>query len=160
MVNRLLELLSENAELTNAQIGAMLGMTEGEVAAAIADYEKKGVIKGYRAIINWDKTEETSVSALIELKVTPKRETGFDEIAKRVMLFDEVESVYLMAGAYDLAVMVKGKTIQEIAMFVSKKLSTLDSVISTATHFLLRRYKDGGAVLCEDDIVDRRSMIL
>ena len=160
-MNTLLELLNENAQLTNAQLAVMLDKTEEEVAAAIADYEKSGVIKGYKALVDWDKAPRKTVSALIELKVTPKRETGFDEIAKTVMMFDEVESVYLMAGSYDLSVMVKGSTIQDIAMFVSKRLSTLDSVLSTATHFVLSRYKDGGVILCDDEDKDeRRSMLL
>ena len=160
-MNTLLELLNENAQFTTAQLAVMLNQTEEEVAAAIAQYEKTGVIKGYKALIDWDKTPCKTVSALIELKVTPKRETGFDEIAKRVMMFEEVESVYLMAGSYDLAVMVKGATIQDIAMFVSKRLSTLDSVLSTATHFILSRYKDGGVILCDDEEKDeRRSMLL
>ena len=160
-MNTLLELLNENAQLTTAQLAVMLNQTEEEVAAAIAQYEKTGVIKGYKALIDWDKAPCKTVSALIELKVTPKRETGFDEIAKQVMMFEEVESVYLMAGSYDLAVMVKGATIQNTAMFVSQRLSTLDSVLSTATHFVLSRYKDGGVILCDDEEKDeRRNMLL
>ena len=160
-MDKLLKLLQENARFSNERLAAMLGITEQEVADKIEEYEKKGIIKGYQVLLNYDKIQPEQVTALIELKVTPKRNLGFEEIARTIMMYEEVESVYLMAGAYDLAVMVKGKTIQEIAMFVSKKLSTLDSVLSTATHFLLRRYKDGGAVLCDDDEpVDRRSMIL
>ena len=159
-MKELLELLNENARLTPAQLAAMLDTTQEEVTAAIENYEKSGVIKGYKALIDWDKAPSKTVSALIELKVTPKRETGFDEIAKRVMMFEEVESVYLMAGAYDLAVMVKGATIQDIAMFVSKRLSTLDSVLATATHFILTRYKDGGVVLCDDSEHDERGTML
>lgn len=160
-MKHLLELLNENAQLTNAQLAAMLDTTEEEVAAAIRKYEREGVIKGYKALIDWDKAPSKTVSALIELKVTPQKETGFDAIAKQVMRFDEVESVYLMAGSYDLSVMVKGATIQDIAMFVSKRLSTLESVQSTATHFVLSRYKDGGVILCEDEEKDeRRTMFL
>ena len=133
-MNDLLTLLSENARLTAAQLAVMLNKTEAEVAAAVKSYEESGVIKGYKALIDWDKAPVKSASAIIELKVTPKKETGFDEIARRVMAFDEVESVYLMAGAYDFAVIVRAATIQDIAMFVAKRLSTLDSVISTATH--------------------------
>ena len=138
-MNDLLTLLSENARLTAAQLAVMLNKTEAEVAAAVKSYEESGVIKGYKALIDWDKAPVKSASAIIELKVTPKKETGFDEIARRVMAFDEVESVYLMAGAYDFAVIVRAATIQDIAMFVAKRLSTLDSVISTATHFVLTR---------------------
>ena len=144
-MNDLLTLLSENARLTAAQLAVMLNKTEAEVAAAVKSYEESGVIKGYKALIDWDKAPVKSASAIIELKVTPKKETGFDEIARRVMAFDEVESVYLMAA-----------TIQDIAMFVAKRLSTLDSVISTATHFVLTRYKDSGMILCDDGDVDER----
>jgi hypothetical protein len=155
-MNDLLTLLSENARLTAAQLAVMLNKTEAEVAAAVKSYEESGVIKGYKALIDWDKAPVKSASAIIELKVTPKKETGFDEIARRVMAFDEVESVYLMAGAYDFAVIVRAATIQDIAMFVAKRLSTLDSVISTATHFVLTRYKDSGMILCDDCDVDER----
>lgn len=155
-MNDLLTLLSENARLTAAQLAVMLNKTEAEVAAAVKSYEESGVIKGYKALIDWDKAPVKSASAIIELKVTPKKETGFDEIARRVMAFDEVESVYLMAGAYDFAVIVRAATIQDIAMFVAKRLSTLDSVISTATHFVLTRYKDSGMILCDDGDADER----
>ena len=110
-MNDLLTLLSENARLTAAQLAVMLNKTEAEVAAAVKSYEESGVIKGYKALIDWDKAPVKSASAIIELKVTPKKETGFDEIARRVMAFDEVESVYLMAGAYDFAVIVRAATI-------------------------------------------------
>ncbi len=160
-MTNLLDLLNENAQLTAAQISVMLNQPEEKIISQIREYEEKGIIKGYKALINWDKIPKAKVSALIELKVTPKRDTGFDEIAKRVMMFDEVESVYLMAGVYDLAVMVNGSTIQDIAMFVSRRLSTLESVLSTATHFLLSRYKDGGVILVEDEEnEDKRSMVL
>ena len=160
-MNDLLTLLSENARLTAAQLAVMLNKTEAEVAAAVKSYEESGVIKGYKALIDWDKAPVKSASAIIELKVTPKKETGFDEIARRVMAFDEVESVYLMAGAYDFAVIVRAATIQDIAMFVAKRLSTLDSVISTATHFVLTRYKDSGMILCDDgDVGERGDMWL
>ena len=160
-MNDLLTLLSENARLTAAQLAVMLNKTEAEVAAAVKSYEESGVIKGYKALIDWDKAPVKSASAIIELKVTPKKETGFDEIARRVMAFDEVESVYLMAGAYDFAVIVRAATIQDIAMFVAKRLSTLDSVISTATHFVLTRYKDSGMILCDDgDVHERGDMWL
>ena len=160
-MDRLLGLLNENARLSCAQLAVMLGKTEEEVAEAIAAYEKEGVLRGYGAVINWEKADANRASALIELRVTPKRDRGFDEIADKIMQFEEVESVYLMAGSYDLAVMVKGATIQDIAMFVSKRLSTLDSVLSTATHFILSRYKDGGVILCDDEEKDeRRSMLL
>ncbi|MBW7573553.1 Lrp/AsnC family transcriptional regulator [Caproiciproducens faecalis] len=159
-MDRLLNLLDENARLTTEQLAVMLNKTPNEVADAIADYEKQGVIRGYKALINWEKIDENKASALIELRVSPKRDRGFDEIANRIMQFDEVESVYLMSGGYDLAVKVHGKSMQEIAMFVMRRLSTLDSVLSTATHFILTRYKDGGVILnSEDEKDDRRSVL-
>ncbi len=161
MDTKLLKILAENARLSSDQLGIMLDMAPEDVARAIADYEKEGVIRGYKALVNWEKVDPHHVSALIELKVEPKRDTGFDEIAKRVMAFKEVESVYLMSGGYDLAVMVGGSSIQEIAMFVAKRLSPLPSVISTATHFVLSKYKDSGVALTEDEQRDeRRSNIL
>lgn len=160
-MNKLLDLITENAQLTPSQLAVMLQVTEEEVIAQIQKYEKEGVIKGYKAIVNWDKAPLKNASAIIELKVTPKLETGFDEIAKRIMMFDEVESIYLMAGAYDFSVMVRGDTIQEISAFVSRRLSTLPSVISTATHFVLTRYKDSGVILCDEEAeIDRRNLLL
>jgi DNA-binding Lrp family transcriptional regulator len=159
-MDRLLTLLDENARLSTAQLAVMLNKSEDEVAEEIAAYEKSGVIRGYKALINWEKIDENKASALIELRVSPKRDRGFDEIANRIMQFDEVESVYLMSGGYDLAVKVHGRSMQEIAMFVMRRLSTLDSVLSTATHFMLTRYKDGGVILNpEDEKDDRRSVL-
>lgn len=160
MMDRLLTLLDENARLSTAQLAAMLNQTEEEVAEAIAAYEKAGVIRGYKALINWEKVDENKASALIELRVSPKRDRGFDEIAGRIMQFEEVESVYLMSGGYDLAVKVHGRSMQEIAMFVMRRLSTLDSVLSTATHFILTRYKDGGVILNQDEERDERRSVL
>lgn len=145
-MNTLLKLLDENARLTNAQLAAMLGKTEQEVAAQIAALEKSGVIRAYKAVIDWDKTDREYVTAVIELRVTPRKDLGFEAIAETIMRFEEVESVYLMSGGYDLAVHVTGRTFQDVAMFVSHRLATLDSVISTATHFVLRRYKDAGVM--------------
>ncbi|MCI9575164.1 MAG: Lrp/AsnC family transcriptional regulator [Clostridiales bacterium] len=147
-MKKLLNLLNENSRLTNAQLAVMLNKTEEEVASQIAAYEEAGIIRGYKTIINWEKVESyNKVTALIELRVTPKRETGFDTIAHRIMQFEEVESVYLMSGGFDLAVMVHGQSMQDIAMFVAKRLSTLESVLSTATHFVLSRYKEGDVIL-------------
>ena len=157
-MDSLLNLLNENAELSNAQLAAMLGKTEEEVAAEKAAYEKAGVIKAYKALIDWDKVGDAYASALIELKVIPQKETGFDSIAEEVMRFEEVESVYLMSGGYDLSVVVNGRTFQEVAMFVAKRLSTLDSVISTATHFVLRRYKEKGVMFLDAEKDERGVM--
>ncbi len=156
-MEQLLELLQDNAQLTPAQLAVMVGKEEGEVKKAIARYEKEGVIKGYHALINWERTESQKAAALIELRVTPKKDTGFDEIAGRIMNFSEVESVYLMSGGFDLAVTVVGRTMQDIAMFVAKRLSTIDGVLSTATHFVLTKYKDGGVVFNSDyEEIDER----
>jgi DNA-binding Lrp family transcriptional regulator len=159
-MDNLLNLLNENARLTTAQLAVMLNKTEQEVADEIAAYEKAGIIKGYKALINWEKVDENKASALIELRVMPKRDSGFDAIANRIMQFDEVENVYLMSGGFDLAVMVHGKSMQEIAMFVARRLSPLDSVLSTATHFVLTRYKEGGVILNSEGENDERRDIL
>lgn len=159
-MDQLLELLNENARLTSKQLAAMLGRTESEVDDEIAAYEKAGVIRGYKALVNWEKIDKNKASALIELRVSPKRERGFDEIAGKIMQFEEVESVYLMSGGYDLAVKVHGRSMQDIAVFVMRRLSTLDSVLSTATHFILTRYKDGGIILNTEDEKDERRGVL
>ena len=160
-MDKLLELLSENAEFTPSQLAAMLGETEQAVVEQIKDYKEKGIIKGYKALINWEKVADSGVTAIIELKVTPKAETGFDDIAKIVMSYDNVESVYLAASSrYDLIAIVTGKSIQDIAEFVSKRLSTLDAVIGTATNFLLTKYKESGVVFYDDDNDEQRSLIL
>lgn len=157
-MNDLLNLLKENARLTNAQLAAMLGKTEQEAADEIHALEQKGIIRGYTAILNEELAQSTEVEALIELRVTPKRDLGFDDIAKTIMMYDEVESVSLMSGAYDLALTVKGESLKEVAMFVSQRLSAMEGVLSTATHFVLKRYKDKG-IFIEDEEQDERSMI-
>lgn len=161
-MDKLLSILSENADFTPAQLAAMLNEPEEDIKARIEKYRSDGVIKGYQALINWSLVEDADVTALIELKVTPKPETGFDEIARQVMSFNKVESVYLVASStYDLLAVVKGKNINEIAMFVSRRLSTLNSVISTATHFLLNKYKESGVVLQDECSTDeQRSLVL
>lgn len=155
-MEKLLKLLSENARLSAAELAVMLGTTEAQVKEQIARYEEQGVIKGYRALVNWEKVDQNKATALIELKVIPKPDRGFDEIADRVMQFEEVESVSLMAGGYDLAVIVRGNTMQEVALFVMNRLATLDSVVSTETHFILTRYKESGVVLCSGEKSDQR----
>lgn len=148
--DRLLELLQENAQLTSAQLAVMLAEKEEDVKKAVSALEKEGVVHGYHALINWERTEIHRATALIELKVTPQKDTGFDEIAGRIMNFPEVESVYLMSGGYDLAVTVTGKTMSDIAMFVAKRLAPIEGVLSTATHFVLTKYKDGGVIFNRD----------
>ena len=136
-MDKLLKLLSENSGFTTAEIAAMLGEPEDYIKAQIKEYENSGVIKGYQAVVNWDMVDDSYVEALIELQVTPKKETGFDEMAELCMGFEEVESLYLMAGTYDFALIVRGESMQDIAMFVAKKLSTIDGVLSTGTHFII-----------------------
>jgi DNA-binding Lrp family transcriptional regulator len=155
-MDRLLTLLHENARLSNKQLAAMLDETEENISAAIADYEKQGVIRGYQALINWERVDTNKAIALIELRVSPKKNRGFDEIAGKVMSFPEVDSVYLMSGGYDLAVTVHGKSMQDVAMFVMRRLSTLDSVLSTATHFILTRYKESGVIMNQEEEKDER----
>ena len=160
MNKKILKLLNKNARMTAADIATAIGATEEEVRLAIATMEKDGLIRGYKAVIDWEQTEDAYISAIIELKVTPKAGLGFEEIAERVSRYPEVESVYLMSGGYDLSVIVKARTFQEVAMFVAKELSTLDSVTSTATHFVLRRYKELDVPLAVKDPDDRGTVSL
>lgn len=155
MNKELLKLLNKNARYTIAELASMLGISEQQVKDDLLMLESNGVIHGYKPIIDWEKVDSVMVSALIELRVTPKSGLGFEEVAERVMRYSEVESVYLMSGGYDLCVLVKGKTFQQVAMFVAKELSTIDSVISTATHFVLRRYKEQDVCLCDLNSDDR-----
>ena len=157
-MDALLKILDTNARLSNAQLASMLGKTEDQVAEQIAELEKKGVIRAYKALVDWDKTDREYVTAIIELRVTPRKDLGFEAIAETVARFEEVESVYLMSGGYDLAVHVTGRTFQEVAMFVSRRLAPLDSVVSTTTHFVLRRYKDSG-VLYRNEQKDERGVM-
>lgn len=157
-MDKLLRLLSENSDYTVAELSLILGEDEESVESRIKAYVNNGIIKGHRAIVDFESVEDSGVTAYIELKVTPQKEKGFDEIAEKIMRFDEVASVYLMAGTYDLALVVKGDTIQEISSFVSRKLSALDGILSTATHFILKRYKDDGVILADIPEDERRCM--
>ena len=141
-----LELLEKDARLTPREIAVMLEKEEGDIKKMIADMEKDGVVLGYRTIIDWDKTDKEYVSALIELKITPQRDRGFDRVAEKIYNFPEVESLYLMSGGFDLCVMIEGKTMREVAYFVANKLAPMEDVVATATHFVLRKYKDKGIV--------------
>lgn len=157
---KLLKLLSKNARYTLNELATMLGMNEKSVQDEIDEMKSSGLIRGYKTVIDWEKIDTGSVSAIIELKVSPQADYGFEEVAKRVMMYDEVESVYLMSGGFDLCVTVRGKSFQQVAMFVAKELSTIDAVNSTATHFILRRYKELDVVLCDGDYDDRGSISL
>lgn len=154
-MDKLLSLIETNPRLTNAEIATMLDISEEQVTKKIREYEADGVIKGYRALIDKDNTDNQTVTALIEIKVQPKYNHGFDEIAKRIASLEEVESIYLMSGGFDLACMVTDKSFQEVAMFVAKRLSPMDGVVSTATHFILKKYKEQGVFFTEAPKDDR-----
>ncbi len=158
-MDRLLQLLSENSTLSTEQLSLMLGEPEDYITAQIREYENNGIIRGYQAVVDWDEVPDSGVVAMIELKVAPQQQKGFDDIAERIMAYEEVETVYLMAGAYDLLLTVKGKTIQEISAFVAKHLAAMDGILSTATHFMLKRYKENGVSLT-DNKNDGREMIV
>ncbi len=146
MRNELLTLIEKNSRISLTELSVLLGVKEVEIAEELAKLEQEGIICGYHTLINWDKTSIEKVTALIEVKVTPQRGQGFDRIAERIYNYPEVKSVYLISGGYDLLVTLEEKTLKEIASFVSDKLSTLESVLSTATHFILKKYKDHGTV--------------
>lgn len=139
---KLLKLLEADCTMSLAQLAAAAGAPEGEAEAAIRAYEQEKIILGYKAIVDWDRTQEESVTALIEVKLQPQRDAGFDRIAERIYQYEEVESLYLMSGAYDLAVTISGRTLKEVAQFVSQRLSPIDGVTATATHFILKKYKE------------------
>ena len=154
---KLLKLMERDAHTSVADMATMLGMTEEAVRAEIVEMEQAGVIRGYKTVVDWERLDDAFVSAIIELKVTPKAGLGFEDVAAKVMKYPEVESVYLMSGVYDLNVVVKGKTFHEVAKFVAKELSTIESVTSTATHFVLRRYKEMDVELLGDSEDERGS---
>ncbi|MFD1178488.1 Lrp/AsnC family transcriptional regulator [Paenibacillus puldeungensis] len=155
---KVLDLLKEDARRDANLLATLLGVTPEEVAEAIAELEQDHVIVKYATVINSSKLDDEKVTALIEVQITPERGRGFEAIAERVYLFPQVKSVYLMSGAYDLLVEVEGRNLKEVASFVSDKLSTLESVLSTKTHFILKKYKQDG-VIFEDPEEDRRLMI-
>ena len=141
-MTKLLQLLEEDCTLTHEQLAAMANMTVEEVKAAVKKYEEDKVILGYQAIVDWNTTDREDVTALIEVKVVPQREEGFDRIAERIYQYDEVEALYLMSGAFDFTVIISGRTLREVASFVSDRLAPLEGVTSTATHFILKKYKE------------------
>ena len=145
----ILEILSNDARTPVDQIAVMTGHSEEEVEAVIRSLEAQKIIVKYPALINWDKLDQEQVEALIEVRVTPQRDEGFDAIAERIYRFEEVKSVYLMSGAFDLMVMVNARSMKQLAFFVAEKLSTLEHVLSTATHFVLKKYKSEGVILEE-----------
>ena len=159
MKQEILELLENNARLTTKEIAKELKLAEKEVIKLVGELEADKVICGYNAIINWDKITEEKCNALIEVKVTPQRGTGFDRIADRIARFDEVDSVYLLSGGYDFMVIINGKSMKEVSSFVFNKLATIDYIQSTATHFVLKKYKDHGVQL-QDKPTDKRTNVV
>ena len=159
-MDALLKLLKKNARLSNAELAVLLDMTEKEVGDKIEQLENDGIIKGYNTVINEQAAVDCGdlVAAYIELKVSPRAQSGFDEIARIVSQYDEVESVWLMSGAYDLGITIKGTNLMDISLFVSQRLAPLDGVLSTATHFVLKKYKDNGIDL-SDKIIDERGLV-
>lgn len=147
----ILRMLENNSKIDLRDLAIMLGTDEAKVLEEIHMMEEEGIICGYPTLINWDKTDTDKVSALIEVRVTPQRGRGFEKLAERVTNYPEVRSLYLMSGAYDFAVFLEGKTLKEVSMFVSTKLSTLESVAGTATHFILKKYKDHGMILMDKE---------
>lgn len=158
MNKKILSLLEKDARMTYVEIAAIIGSDEASVKAEINEMEKAGIICGYKGIIDWEKVAADRVSAIIELKVAPKAGLGFEEVAERISKYPEVESVSLMSGAYDLNVVVRGKTFQEVSMFVSRELAVIDSVTSTSTQFVMRRYKEFDVSLIHAD-TDGREIV-
>lgn len=155
MKEKILAIIEKNSRINVHDLAVLLGESEIAVANAIGEMERENVICGYHTLINWDNTSEEKVVALIEVKVTPQRGMGFDKIAERIYNYSEVNACYLMSGAFDFTVILEGKTMREVAQFVSDKLATLDAVLSTATHFVLKKYKDHGTVLAQENKDER-----
>jgi DNA-binding Lrp family transcriptional regulator len=160
MLTEILRILESDARTTTKQIAAMTGISAAEVTKLVKQAQKDRVILKYKAVVNWDKVEDERVWALIDVKVTPQKDVGFDAIAERVYRFPQARSVYLASGEYDLAVLVTGKTEHEVADFVSQKLATIEGVQGTATHFILKRYKEDGEILEELEEVKRQQVVL
>ena len=158
-MKKLLQLLEDDCTLSHAQLASMTGMTEAEVAHAIAEYEKNKLILGYKAIVDWDRTDRETVTALIEVSVTPQRGEGFDRVAERIYQYDEVESVYLMSGSFDLTVIISGRTLKEVALFVGEKLAPLEDVTGTATHFILKKYKEKHLIFEKQEVQEERFVL-
>ncbi len=159
--NKVLSLIEDDARLNKEKLAVMLDKSVDEIAETIAALEEEGVVLGYKALVDWDKTDKEYVTALIELKVTPQRDRGFQKVAERIANYPEVKDMYLMSGAYDYCVIIEGKTMKQVALFVAEKLATIENVISTSTHFVLRKYKNNGVVFGkeEEDVTDERGNI-
>ena len=158
MREKILTFIEKNSRVELKELAILLGMSEVDVANELEAMENEGIICGYHTLIDWDKVTTERINAVIEVRVTPQRGRGFDSIAERIYKYPEVESVYLMSGGYDLLVMLEGKTLREVSSFVSEKLSTLESVLSTTTHFILKKYKDHGTIL-HQEYADEREIL-
>jgi DNA-binding Lrp family transcriptional regulator len=159
-MNEILEILEKNDKYTDEQLAVMLNKSVDEIRAAIKKLEEENIILGYNTLINWEKTDKEKVTALIEVKVTPQRGEGFDKVAARIYRYPEVKSCYLMSGGFDLTVIIEGATMKEVALFVAEKLAPLESVLSTATHFVLKKYKDKGTIFEEKHRDDREVLFI
>lgn len=155
---RILSIIEKNSRIEAKELAVLLGTEEIEVLNCMQKMEEEGIICGYHTMVDWERTGIEKVTALIEVRVTPQRGKGFDDIAERIYKYPEVNAVYLISGGYDLLVTLEGKTLREVSAFVSNKLSTLDTVISTATHFILRKYKDHGTIMTKP-YVDQREIV-
>jgi DNA-binding Lrp family transcriptional regulator len=154
-MDKILKLLEDDATLTAEQLSVMLGKEVGDIKDMIEKYERDGVLLGYKALIDWDKTDREYVSALIEVKIQPQRDLGFDKVAEKIYNYPEVTSLLLMSGGFDLAVMIEGKTMREVAYFVAQKLAPIEFITSTATHFVLKKYKDKGVIYKAPEVDER-----
>jgi DNA-binding Lrp family transcriptional regulator len=159
-MEEILEILEKNGRASEEEIALMLNKSVDEVRATIKKLEEDNVIVGYNTLINWEKSSKENVTALIEVKVTPQRGQGFDKVAERIYRYPQVTACYLMSGGFDLTVIIEGKSMKDVALFVAEKLAPLESVLSTATHFVLKKYKDDGVVFEENNKDDREVLIL
>ncbi|MDF2504777.1 MULTISPECIES: Lrp/AsnC family transcriptional regulator [Clostridium] len=159
-MEEILEILEKNSKYTAEEIAQMTGKTIDEVTKAIKKYEEDNVIVGYPALVNWEKTSKEEVLALIEVRITPQRGEGFDKVAERIYKFPEVKSCYLMSGGFDLTVIIEGKTMKEVALFVAEKLAVQEYVLSTSTHFVLKKYKDKGTIFRDRPKDDREGLFI
>ncbi len=159
-MEKMLRLLEEDATLTPKELSVMLAKEEGDIKKMISELEAAGIILGRRTVIDWDKVDSERVTALIEVKVMPQRDDGFDKIAERISQNPEIKSLYLMSGGFDFTVMIEGRTMKEVAFFVARKLATIESVTATATHFVLKTYKDKGVIYGTPKSDPRETVIL
>ena len=161
MVGNILDILEKSdKKLSNEQIAQMIGSSEEEVAAIICGLEKENIIVGYKTMVNWEKTDKELVTAIIELRVSPQRGEGFDRVAEKIYKYNQVKSLFLMSGSYDLCVIIEGETMKDVALFVAQKLAPMDNVLSTATSFVLKKYKEDGMIFYNDEEDSRQVITL